>query len=169
MSQTVYLSLGSNLGDREANLARGLEMISALEGFELIKCSSIYITKPLDMDESAPFFLNMVIKGEFAYTPLELLGNTQRIERELGRTGKGAGLPRPLDIDILLWGEEKIMTARLTVPHPRMADRGFVMVPLLEMEPELVDPVTGRRLAEAVEFSDAEDVILYKECDRHYA
>jgi 2-amino-4-hydroxy-6-hydroxymethyldihydropteridine diphosphokinase len=168
MPETVYLSLGSNLGDREFNIVRALESIKAMEGFDLISCSSVYISEAAGMDPSAPFFLNMVIKGQFDFTPLELLGNLEGIESDLGRETKGDNRPRPIDIDILLFGNEIVESGRLTIPHPRMLGRPFVYVPLLQIEPELVHPVNRRKIHDIAKQKDADNLILYKEFDRYH-
>ncbi|RKX18066.1 MAG: 2-amino-4-hydroxy-6-hydroxymethyldihydropteridine diphosphokinase, partial [Candidatus Zixiibacteriota bacterium] len=112
MSNTVYLSLGSNLGDRERNLLRAIETISAMEGFEVISHSPVYVNPAIEMEKDAPGFFNMVIKGEFAYRPAELLTNIENIEAKLGRTNKRECKPRTIDIDIILFGEEIIETDR---------------------------------------------------------
>lgn len=168
MSNIVFLSLGSNLGDRESNLVKALQMISATEGFETIACSPIYISQPEEMDKSAPSFLNMVIKGQFDYTPLELLTNLENIEKKLGRNSKGDLRPRPIDIDILLFGDQVIEAKRLSIPHRKMTSRAFVLVPLLQIEPELVDPATGKRFATYLKDEDVNSLVLYKEVNRHH-
>jgi 2-amino-4-hydroxy-6-hydroxymethyldihydropteridine diphosphokinase len=168
MPKTVYLSFGSNLGDRESNLVKGLRMVEAMEGFELLAESPIYIGPAQKMTAPAPDFLNMVIKGEYQYRPLELLSNLQQIEKKLGRTGKGENKPRPIDIDILFFGEEVIETDRLSVPHRKITERLFVLVPLLQIEPNLVHPVTGEKLAVYLKDKDQSGLLMYKEAiDRH--
>lgn len=165
MSHTVYLSLGSNLGDRETNICRALRMISEMEGFEMIARSAIYITEPVEMEEDTPQFMNMVIKGQFKYTPVELLSNLQKIETRLGRTEKGNYKPRAIDIDILLFGDNMIDTDRLTVPHRKMTGRGFVLVPLLQIEPDLLHPATNERLDKYLTEEYKKNIILYKDMD----
>jgi len=168
MSNIIYLALGSNLGDRENNLMTACGLISALEGFETISLSPIYVTQPTGMDSSAPTFLNMVIKGQFQYTPLDLLANLEQIERKLGRQSKGDNQPRTIDIDILLFGEQVIKIERLTVPHPKMTQRAFVLVPLLQIEPDLVFPVAGKRFDAYLKKKDTESLILYKESGHNH-
>ncbi len=163
MSRTVYLSFGSNLGDRENNLVRGCEMVRALEGFELIICSPIYISEAVDMNGVSPEFLNMVVKGEYDFTPLELLNSLEMIERRLGRAEKGQYKPRPLDVDILLFGNEIIASERLTIPHPGITKRPFILVPLLQIEPKLIHPVTGEKMASYLKKEDGSQILLYKE------
>jgi len=163
MSNTIYLSFGSNLGDRENNLIRGCEMVRSLEGMEFISCSPIYLSPAVEMEEGAPDFLNMVGKGEYQFTPLELLNSLETIERKFGHREKGSYKPRFLDIDILLFGSEIITDDRLAIPHPRITERPFVLVPLLQIEPELVHPVTGRKMATYLGDADRDQILLYKE------
>ena len=106
MSKTVYLSLGSNLGDREKNLLKAIENISTMEGFEVISYSPIYVNPAVEMDKDAPGFFNMIVKGEYSYRPAELLTNIEDIEAKMGRIEKGQCKPRPIDIDIILFGNE---------------------------------------------------------------
>ena len=168
MPQIVYLALGSNLGDRENNLMKATEMIAMMEGFEMIARSDIYISQPVDMDKSAPFFLNQVIKGQFDYTPLEMLNNLEAIEKKIGRKNKGDLKPRTIDIDILLWGDETIENERLTVPHKKMTKRAFVLVPLIQIDPDVTHPVTGKKLQHYIKKDETDMLILYKEYHRHH-
>jgi len=163
MAETVYLSLGSNLGDRESNLLRACRLISEMEGFETIALSPIYVSQPVEMDESAPSFLNMVVRGQFQYSPLELLSNIENIEKNMGRKSKGDYQPRLIDIDILLFGNESVKIERLTIPHRKMTKRPFVLVPLLQMEPDIVHPVTKKRFDSYLKKKDRESLILYRE------
>lgn len=146
---TVYFSLGSNLGDREANLRSALERLNQQQ-IRITAQSSIYETEPQDY-KSQPWFLNLVAHGETSRFPTQLLTTIQKIERELGRcpstVHKG---PRVIDIDILLFDEKTISTVSLTVPHPRMLERRFVLDPLLEIAPELRHPQTKRLIREYV-------------------
>ena len=138
--KTVYLSLGSNLGNRQENLSKA---IAALErdGIRVTARSSIYESEPQDVREQ-PWFLNQVIACETRCFPLQLLTIAQRVERELGRVRAGVMRrgPRTMDIDILLFEQVKMQTARLTIPHPRMLERRFALEPLLEIAPELREP-----------------------------
>ena len=118
MAETVYLLLGSNLGDREKYLSLAREKLECIEGLEIIDLSPIYITEPQDMRGENPSFLNQVVRAEYKYLPDELLRSVEKVEQELGRTDKGKRLPRTLDIDILLFGDLQIETDQLVVPHP---------------------------------------------------
>jgi 2-amino-4-hydroxy-6-hydroxymethyldihydropteridine diphosphokinase len=145
----VYLSLGSNLGDREANLARALAALEA-ESIRVTARSSLYETEPQEVWEQ-PWFLNLAAACETEYFPAQFLTISQRIERELGRV-RGPGTapkgPRLIDIDILLYGNVVMQTPRLTIPHPRMPARRFVLEPLVEIAPDLRHPGTGRYLGD---------------------
>jgi len=163
MPNIVYLGLGSNLGDRECYLTAACNKLSMMEGFETIALSPIYVSQPVEMDKDAPTFLNMVIKGQFIYTPLELLSNIEKIEKGLGRNCKGEYKPRSIDIDILLFGNEICKMDRLVIPHKKMTRRPFMLVPLLQIDPDLLHPLTNKRIDSYLKKKDRESIILYKE------
>ncbi len=133
----VYLALGSNLGDRRANLAAAVERLRAQVAVERI--SSIYDSEPAYVDDQ-PRFLNAVLRGRTRLSPRALLAFAKAVERELGRVPGPRFGPRLIDVDILLYDDLAIATAELTIPHPRMAERPFVLVPLAEIAPEFVPP-----------------------------
>ncbi len=168
MKNTIYLAFGSNLGDREGNLCKACDMIASMEGFELVECSPVYINPAVEMAEPAPGFLNMAVKGDYIYRPLELLNNIELIEKKLGRTDKGQYKPRPIDIDILLFGNEIIETEQLSIPHRKLTTRAFYLVPLLQIEPQLVHPVTREKLATYLNEKDRAEMIMYKEKINHH-
>ncbi|MEW6050735.1 MAG: 2-amino-4-hydroxy-6-hydroxymethyldihydropteridine diphosphokinase [Candidatus Zixiibacteriota bacterium] len=163
MAETVYLLLGSNIGDRERNLAAAATRLESLEGFELIAASSIYISEAVDMVGENPSFLNQVIKGEYQFTPMELLRETERIEQELGRSDKGRKMSRSLDCDILLFGETVSTSEQLTIPHKQLLHRPFALIPLLELDPMVVHPVTHKPIADYLKDRDRQSVLLYKD------
>ena len=139
--KTVYLSLGSNIGDREAHLEAAIDRLSP------VRRSAIYETEPVDYLEQR-WFLNLVIEIQTALFPMQLLGRIQKLERELGRVRGVPKGPRTLDIDILLYGDAVVRTPKLEIPHPRMTGRRFVLAPLAELAPDLRHPVTKRTVRE---------------------
>lgn len=144
----VYLGLGTNLGDKAANLHAAVHLISGKIG-KVISLSSFYATAPWGF-ESENSFLNAAICVETSLSPLEVLHRTQEIERTLGRTHKSTGgiyHDRIIDIDLLLYNKEIIQTPELTIPHPLMLQRDFVMNPLVEIVPDVVHPVFGKKLS----------------------
>ena len=151
MKKTAYLSLGSNLGDRQVNLEAALVALADIGTVQAV--SSYYETEPMDVPNQ-PWFLNCAVALETELMPKQLLSALQDIERQLGRRNKGlAKGPRTLDIDILLFGNSTIDTATLTVPHPALHRRRFVLEPLAEIAPELRHPVfkhTMRELRDAL-------------------
>jgi 2-amino-4-hydroxy-6-hydroxymethyldihydropteridine diphosphokinase len=128
----VYLGLGSNLEDRRNNLLSAIGLLAQIEGVVVKDCSSIYETDPLGYLDQ-PAFLNMVVEIETSLPPLDLLDRCQEIERKLGRKPTVRWGPRTIDLDLLLYGEEKYEGERLTIPHPRLTERAFVVIPLQEL------------------------------------
>ena len=150
--RVIYLGLGTNQGDKEENLKRAIEMLSLALG-TYTSLSSFIETEPWGF-ESQNSFLNCVVAFRTTLPPMELLETTEKIERELGRTAKSNGgvyHDRIIDIDILLYGNEIINTERLTVPHPLMHERDFVLTPLCEIAPQAIHPVIGKSIAEIKE------------------
>ena len=138
MAETVYLSLGSNLGDREKNLRSAIATLADGK-VRVTRVSSFYETEPVDLLEQ-PWFLNCVVQGETDASPLDLLRALRGIEARLGSNKLVPKGPRLIDLDILLYGDEVIDTQELQVPHPRMLVRKFVLVPLAEIAPNLKHP-----------------------------
>ncbi|MGD0200368.1 MAG: 2-amino-4-hydroxy-6-hydroxymethyldihydropteridine diphosphokinase [Bryobacteraceae bacterium] len=138
--RTVYLSLGSNLGDRQENLRQAIARLEAA-GVRVSRRSSIYETKPRDAPNQ-PWFLNQVIEAETDLFPRQLLARVQKVELEMGRKRLRPKGPRTIDIDILLCGETIVRTKELELPHPRLAERRFVLEPLAELAPDLRHPLT---------------------------
>ncbi len=145
-TKLTYLSLGSNVGDRVASLSAAIAALDEAD-VRVTKQSSLYATEPKDF---APqhWFLNCVVEAETKLMPRQLLHALRGIERLLGSRKLVQNGPRALDIDILLYGTSRILTPELTVPHPRMAERLFVLVPLREIAPTLRHPVLKRTVAE---------------------
>jgi 2-amino-4-hydroxy-6-hydroxymethyldihydropteridine diphosphokinase len=143
----VFLGLGTNLGDRERNLGQALDKIAEVIGI-IISRSSVYETEPWGF-QSSDQFLNMVIGVDTNLKPSGLLGRLLMIESLLGRLRDGKQYSsRIIDIDILLYGRQKVDTISLKIPHPRMHERNFVLVPLCEIAPRIVHPVFGKTMTE---------------------
>lgn len=141
----VHFGLGTNIGDREANLRTALDELRQTVVIDAI--SSIYRSEPVGHREQ-PDFWNLVVRGRTGLAPETLLAAVKRIEREMGRTRSFRDAPRVIDIDILLYGTRRISTPSLEVPHPRMLERAFVLRPLAEVDPGLRHPGTGTRIAD---------------------
>jgi 2-amino-4-hydroxy-6-hydroxymethyldihydropteridine diphosphokinase len=144
-----YLGLGSNVGDRRANLEAAVEALSA-HGVTVLASSSTYDTDPVGEITDQPAFLNACLRVQTALSPDELLDACKGVERELGRDPGGVRHgPRPIDVDVLLLGELEHDSPRLRIPHEQVLARRFVLIPLLELDFELATPA-GERLADAL-------------------
>ena len=143
----VYLALGSNLGDRMSNLASAIKRLS--QKMTVKKVSSVYETDPVYYKEQ-PLYLNAVLSAVTKLNPFELLSFVKSIESDLGRQPSFRNAPRIIDIDILFYGDQVIETPELTIPHPRIAERAFVLVPLAEIAPELAHPVTHEKVEDVL-------------------
>ncbi len=162
MIQNAYVGLGSNLGDRAGYLLLAVRgMLDA--GLDVIRLSSIYETEPVEYEEQ-PAFLNMVaeLRGSTLPTPEQTLARLLRIEYTLGRTRTVPLGPRTIDLDLLIFKEERSNTDFLKLPHPRIAARRFVLAPLNELVPNLVHPVTGKTIRELLaQTKDASSVVRW--------
>ena len=145
-----YLGLGSNLGDCAAAVRESADLISAGGNIVLRRLSSLYVTKPWG-NEDQPDFVNAVAEVDTDLGPGELLARAKSIENRMGRERRERWGPREIDIDLLLYGDEVVRTRDLRIPHPGIEERAFVLVPLLELSPDLAHPATGRRFAESLE------------------
>lgn len=150
---TVYLSLGANQGDRAGNLRRALEEITRLPRCRLVATSSVYETGPV-LPPGAPWqgdFLNLVAEIETDLSPPDLLAELLAVESRLGRVRREKNAPRPIDIDILLYGTLVVARGDLVIPHPRIPERRFVLEPLSELAPGFTHPVERKTVAELLE------------------
>jgi 2-amino-4-hydroxy-6-hydroxymethyldihydropteridine diphosphokinase len=146
----AYVGLGANLGDRERTIRRAVELLGATHGIEIVGVSTLRETDPVGYVDQ-PRFLNGVAALETGLTPRALLDRLLAVEQELGRVRKEGQRfgPRTIDLDLLLYGDEVVDEPGLAVPHPRLAERRFVLEPLHELDPELALP-DGRRVADLV-------------------
>lgn len=133
----VYLGLGANIGDRWANLKLALKLLG--ERIDITHVSSVYETEPVGFEEQPPF-LNAVCIAQTDIEPCQMLSLIKGIEVSMGRKAGFRNAPRPIDIDILLYGDLVLHDPELTIPHPRMAERAFVLLPLVEVAPDVVHP-----------------------------
>ena len=156
--KTVYLSLGSNVGDREDNLRAAIERLAAPD-LHVLRTSPVYETEPVDYTAQR-WFLNLVVEAETSLFPKLLLSRTARIERELGRVRTVAKGPRTIDIDTLLYGKAVVESATLQIPHPRMAERRFVLAPLADLVPNLRHPVTHKTVREMLDAAPVQKMRL---------
>ncbi len=143
--KTIYIGLGSNLGEREEALQRALAALAP----EIIvtKTSSILETEPMYNTEQ-PKFLNMVCEATTTLAPLQVLHKLQNVERDAGRKEYTHNQPRVIDVDLLFYGDEVVKTPELTIPHPKIAERGFVLIPMSEIAPDFMHPALGVTIAE---------------------
>ena len=154
-THTIYLALGSNLGDRRANLAAALQRLR--DAVEISAVSSVYETEPVGFADQ-PRFLNMALLGHTALSPEALLAYVKSIEATLGRQPTFRNGPRPIDIDILFYDGIRHEQEHLTIPHPRLAERAFVLAPLAEIAPDVVDPLSGKSAQELLQGVSQEGV-----------
>jgi len=154
----VFLSLGSNLGDRVANIRKALEQLTGV-GVEIRRVSSFYRTEPVDFRPQA-WFVNCVAEAETHLMPMQLLKAVKLVERALGRRPAVAKRPRAIDIDILLYENVVVRSAVLNIPHERMAERRFVLLPLRELAGSLRHPISKRTVFEMLaEAGDTSQVV----------
>jgi 2-amino-4-hydroxy-6-hydroxymethyldihydropteridine diphosphokinase len=158
---TVYLALGSNIGDREKNLREAIRLVSE-SGVRITKTSSLYETEPVDYLDQ-PWFLNAVLEAHTELSAAQLLATLRNIESQMGSKKPFAKGPRLIDLDILLYGDVTIDTPALQIPHPRMLERNFVLVPLAEIAPNLNHPSWSNPVSELLlNCHDRSEVKKYK-------
>lgn len=137
----TFLAIGSNLGDREAYLKHAMQGLRD-HGVDIVRSASVYETEPKDV-EGQPWFLNTVVEARTDLTPQQLLEVCLSVERQNHRVRSLPKSSRTLDIDIVFYGNEVVHQTGLTIPHPRFSERNFVLIPLAEIAPDFVDPVSG--------------------------
>ena len=148
--ETVYIGVGSNLGDKQNNCLKAIEMLSEISGCELIDSSDWYLTKPVGVEEQ-DWYVNGVASLSAGISARDLLKNLLTIEEDMGRVRKKRWASRIIDLDILLFGREIINERGLTVPHPLMHLRRFVLLPLVQLAPDLIHPSLGVTTAELLQ------------------
>lgn len=153
-----HLSLGSNLGDKEQNIARALSLLQE-EGVQIIKVSSLYKTEPVDY-RAQPWFYNCLVEAQAEVEPEALLAVTKGVERKMGRESRKNKGQRIIDVDILLAGDKVIHSEELHIPHPKMEMRNFVLVPFVEISPETVHPVLKLNMKKLLERSDDRSLVI---------
>jgi 2-amino-4-hydroxy-6-hydroxymethyldihydropteridine diphosphokinase len=154
----TYLGLGSNLGDRVENLKTALSALSEHPDIRVIASSSYYETEPVGYKKQG-WFINQVIQIETSLIPSDLINATQTIEQQLGRQRNLRWGPRRIDIDILLYSHLTIQTPILTIPHPLLYERNFVLVPLSEIAPSVIHPVLGISIEKILMNTSAKDLV----------
>lgn len=158
--KTAYLSIGSNLGDRECNIRRAIEKLESTD-LRVLRTARLYETEPVDVRDQ-PWFVNTVLEIGTTLFPRQLLSRTQKIERELGRTRRVKKGPRIIDIDVILFGNFQVTSPDLTIPHPRFQDRRFVLAPLYDLDPNLRHPATRETVHEMLEKTSKQVVRVLK-------
>jgi len=144
--RTIYLSLGSNVGERAEHIARAVAALGEA-GVRVLRQSSLYRTEPVDFEVQS-WFVNCVVEAETELMPRQLFRAVRHVEQQLGRRKLVRRGPRVIDIDILLYGASTVRTTELEIPHPRMAERRFVLVPLAEIAPTLRHPLLKKTVTE---------------------
>ncbi len=159
---SAYIGLGSNSGKRLENLEKGIKLLENLDSLKVIKKSSIYLTEPVGY-ENQPWFLNMVIEVKTDLSPSELLERLLKAEKKIGKGKKIKNGPRKIDLDLLLYDDRIIQTEKLTLPHPQLHKRRFVLVPLVEVSKNKTHPLKRKRFFTLLkELKDKKKVKLFK-------
>ena len=158
MSHRVYIALGTNIGDRTENLRRARQAL--VEFMQLTASSPVYETPPWGIVDQ-PAFLNQVVTGQCELAPEVLMRQLKKLEGELGRVPGVRNGPRVIDLDLLFYDDLQLEQPALTIPHPRMEGRAFVLKPLADLAPDLVHPVLKKTITEMLQESDASGVRIF--------
>ncbi len=157
----AYIGIGSNIGDRLSYVQQSVAMLSSFEGVKILDTSGFYETEPYGYKEQN-WFVNAVAKIETTLSPVELLRICQSVEEKLGRVRSQKWGPRTIDLDILLYGDVVIQNEFLTIPHPGMTDRAYVLVPMLEFDEDILHPVLNKTILQIhSELEVVDEVYLY--------
>ena len=143
----AYIGIGSNLGDTHGNCRKAIERMGRIPGCSVTGLSELYLTEPVGV-EGQDWYVNGVIAISTSLSPQELIKGLYIIEADMGRVRKERWGPRTIDLDILLFGQDIIREPNLTIPHPRMHERRFVIAPMVELAPDLVHPTLGKKMTE---------------------
>lgn len=156
MKNRVFLGLGSNVGDRAGNLVKAIDLLE--DKVKILKTSRVYVSAPVGYTRQ-DLFLNMAVYGQTGLDLISLLEFVKEVERKVGRVERFRWGPREIDIDILFFNDEVYVSDVVTVPHPRLHERDFVLVPLMDLDPEFVHPVTGRKVRELLSEVKEESIL----------
>lgn len=159
---TVYLALGSNVGDSRDNIAQAIQLLGS--SVKQIKQAPLYTSKAVGYTDQ-PDFLNTALSGQTDLSPAALLKFTNEVERQVGRTASFHWGPREIDIDIVFYGDQVLQTDKLSLPHPNFSQRDFVLRPLKDLNPQITDPVSGQTISQLLDNLDPSQYSIINRVD----